>query len=795
MKRIFAVVFLVIWAGNLFAGGEPEVAAPAAEVNTGYEVFSVDVAEVSVIRLKASGLPADLTQAQFFIEPGTPGGGAQRSGAYVLVKTDSPMKMGTEYTLTVSYAGKTSTHKVNTAVLASVSLSGLYSEKPLGYNLENGKSVFRVFIPQGKKADLVIFNQVADPVEAARIIPLTADENQVFEATVEGTFWGKFYGYRITERMYTWVPFVPMVASDTVFADPYGRANAQSTTFPQKNRTLILDTSKYNWEGDKPLGTHIANAVIMEAHIRDLTADPTAGTATPGYKGMVNATRGGLKWIKDLGVNTVEFLPLQEFAEVEPPYKVLAAGMKNTWNIYGRNYWGYMTSNYFSPESSYASDATRDPARWNGADGRAVTELKDMVKALHKAGVAVVMDVVYNHTSSYDENSFRIMDRDYFFKKVDKTGTGNEMESRRLMVRRMMLDSLKYWMTEYHVDGFRFDLATSHDKDTVKAVADLVYSINPQAMLIAEPWGGENSTISRDLLNAGWAIWNDGVRKAIRNDNRPTTTRPMFALGSVNVPDELKNAWAGTSASDNFQSWQMVSYIESHDDATFGDILRISSGAYNIYQADGKTINRIADIPGYLKLDDKLINSAKVGAVALFLSQGPLMMHIGQEWARGKITPDLTGMVQELTTKGTMGGGSDNVAFLTPSPNSYSADNETNWINFDHARLNQSLTDYYKGLLKLRQSQPLLGAALPKQVTLMEDAANPKALGTAVAGKIYGFINADPQQVANFTLPSGSYEVMVDQSSAGTKVLRTLEGGPVTVAPQSGLVLLKKGAP
>lgn len=792
MKRLSASAILILLSAVLFAGGQGETPAAApAPASAGFEIFSADVAEADVVRLRSSGLPEDLSQASFAVEPGYAAATAEKAGSFVLVRTSGPLKIGTDYTVTVTFAGKTLSLPVNTANLAAASLTGLYSDKPLGYFFEGGKSVFRVFLPQVKAAEVVIFDKVTDGPEAARLVPLTADENYVFEAIVDGPLWGKYYGYRITERSIPWVPQTPDLKSDTIFADPYGQATAQSTSFPQANRTLILDTSKYNWEGDKPLGLDISRAMIMEAHIRDLTAHATAGTSTPGYKGMVNATRGGVKWIKDLGVNAVEFLPLMEFSEVEPPYRVTAAGMKNTWNVYGRNYWGYMTSNYFSPESSYASDAVREEGKWNGTDGRAVTEMKDMVKALHRQNIAVVMDVVYNHTASYDQNTFKIINKDYYFKKQDKTGTGNEMESRRLMVRRMILDSLRYWMTEYHVDGFRFDLATSHDKETIKAIADLVYSINPKAILIAEPWGGENSTTSRDLLSAGWAQWNDGLRKAVRADNRPITTRPVFALGTVNVPDEVKAAWsAGISA--GFKSWQEVNYIESHDDSTFGDIMRISSGFYNFYQEDGKTLNRITDIPAYLKLDDKLLRANRVGALTLFLAQGPLMLHIGQEWARGKITPDLTGVYPELTTKGPVGLTSDNLVYLTPAPNSYSADNETNWINFDYAQLNQSLIDYYKGLIQLRKSQPLLGTADPTQITLQYSETQPKALGTHIAGKVFGFVNADPAAAAVFTLPDGTYDVVVEEGKAGTASLRTQTGGQVTIPPQSGLVVIRK---
>ncbi len=778
--------------GLLFAGGgaEKPTATPTAATATKIEIFSADVVETSAIRIRAAGLPTDLTKVIFAVEPGTPAAKFERAGIYLNILTDAPMVKGVDYTLSATVNGVSASVKVNTGLLAEAAFNSMYSDKSLGYFFEGGKSLFRVFIPRGKAVDVVIFNKLDDGIEAATIVPMTNDGNQVFEATVASALWGKYYGYRITERQYEFAPFTPTIPGDTVFADPYSKATAQTNTFPQKSRSLILDTSKYNWEGDKPLGLNIANAVIMETHIRDLTADKTAGTATPGYKGVINATTGGLKYLKSVGVNAVEFLPLMEFGDVEPPYKVSAGGLKNTWNAYSRNYWGYMTSNYFAPESYYASDATTDPTKWNGSDGRAVNELKDMVKAMHKEGIAVIMDVVYNHTASYDENAFKLMDTSYFFKKNDKTGTGNEVETRRLMVRRLVLDSLRHWMTEYHVDGFRFDLATSHDKDTVKAIADLVYSVNPKAFLIAEPWGGEGAVNSVDLLKAGWAKWNDGIRKTIRNENRPTKTMPAFALGTAGGAEELRSYWMGQN--DNAESWQMVNYIESHDDATFGDIMRISSGAYSFTQADNKTINRIPDIAAYQKLSPALLSANKVGAVALFLAQGPIMMHLGQEWARGKVTPDLTGKMEELSTKGKIGSSSDNVVFMTPAPNTYSADNETNWINFNHVTLNQNLLDFYAGLIRLRIAQPLLGAAPAKDITILDNEAVPNSMGTAIAGKIYGFVNADLTKPALFTIPTGAYNIMLDNDKASPTPLGEMQGGQITVPPQSGLILIKK---
>src|SRR5262249_25124199 len=155
---------------------------------------------------------------------------------------------------------------------------------------------------------------------------------------------------------------------------------------------------------------------------------PSSGVRAPGtYLGMVEpGRRGGLSYLKALGVNAVEFLPLQDYGNIELPYRdhtVMAAGYPlNTWNPYARNHWGYMTSFFFAPETYYASDGTMEPGKYNGADGRAVREMKDMIKALHREGIAVIMDVVYNHVSNYDFNPFKYIDKKYYF-RLNADGT------------------------------------------------------------------------------------------------------------------------------------------------------------------------------------------------------------------------------------------------------------------------------------------------------------------------------------------------------------------------------------
>ncbi len=757
--------------------------------------FSIQTAElnsVNEVKIKCKEVNEKFAKIKFEITPAITISEVKRSGPFLFITTKENFQDGIKYE--ISYKDPNTkgegTIGINTTFLVEAKFNAMFTDKKLGYSIENGNSVFRVFIPRGTKVNLVVF----DKYDAATgtTYEMKNDGNQVFEYTITGALWGKYYGYQIVERSYTPKRFLPELPFDTIFADPYSKVVASNNVFPIAGRTLIYDDSKFDWQGDKPLGIDIENAIIMEAHVRDLTSHPTAQSKFPGtFKGLVDAQTGGIAYLQKLGVNAVELLPVHDFNHIEAPYKISANGFRNTWNVYGRNYWGYMTSSFFSPETFYGSDGTVDPKKWNGTDGRVVDELKTAVKEFHKKGIAVVLDVVYNHVSQYDQNPLKLIDWDFYFKKADKTGCGNEVNTNRLMARKIILDSLKYYMTEYHIDGFRFDLASSHDKETVKVILEELKKINPKVYVIAEPWGGDGSSTKNDFKKIGWSYWNDSVRNLIRGgNNRPTGKGKSFMLGSGNNADQLAQYWQGTSQGKSYQS---VSYIESHDDATLGDMIRILSGAYKIKNADG-SFNRIKDEKAYLKLSPELLDASKVAATSLFLCQGPLMLHLGQEWARGKITPDLSKLgIEELSTKGEPGSSSDNVISNTPTPNSYSADNNTNYINYDYIALNKNLWDYYKGLIDLRKSNTLLGTAKPEQVKILNNSNdNKNSLGVEIDKKIYGFVNSDITAEAKYTIPAGKYSVVVNKDAAGTKEIKEINGGEITVEKASSIILIKK---
>ncbi|HOF00105.1 MAG TPA: alpha-amylase family glycosyl hydrolase [Spirochaetota bacterium] len=759
-------------------------------------IKSAELKSSQIVLANFSGLPQNIKKIVFSIEPKMAIEKIEKKGPYIEIKTKENFDIEKDYYFTFLSKSTKESGKVviDKSILLQEKFNTIYSDKPLGYFYENGKSIFRYFVPRGKKVVLVIFDKYDDA--SGKEYEMTNTGDQTFEYSIDGELWGKYYGYKIVERNYAFNPVQPLIDSDIVVSDPYSKAIVQSNVFPQKSRSVIIDTTKFDWQGTNHIDIDIRDAVIMETHLKDISAHASSKSKNPGkYLGMIDAEVGGINYLKKLGVNAVEFLPIQDFCNIEAPFNEVVKNKegkpyyaKNSWNAYAQNYWGYMTSNFFSPESYYATDGNIDPSKWSGTSGKAVDEFKTLVRELHKNGIAVILDVVYNHVSQYDENSLKYTDYDFYFKKEVNTGCGNEIESRRPMARRLILDSVKYWMTEYKIDGFRFDLAGCHDVETIKLIKEEMLKINPKAFIIAEPWtAGKSVSTKTDFIKNGWSYWNDGIRGTVRGDNRPIKESKSFMLGNAYNAIKLSDYWKGTSGGSSYQS---VNYIESHDDTSLGDNIRFSSGEYKITNEKGE-INRITDIKQYLKLSPRLMNASKVGALALFLCQGPIMMHLGQEWARGKITPDLTGKVPEVTNKGEFGKSSDNLIYLTPTPNSYSADNDTNFINFDNISLNQELFDYYKGLIQLRKSEKLLGNAKPEEVKILTN-DNKNSLGVIIGDKIFGFVNSDVEKSAEYSIPEGAYKVVVDGKTAGIKAIKEISGGNITINPAEGMILIKK---
>jgi pullulanase len=670
-------------------------------------------------------------------------------------------------------------------VSAVAELDRLYSAKPLGCVVGTAETRFRVFAPRASAVTLVLFERY--DAESGSEYLMARDADGVWELELPGRLFGRFYGYRVAGPAGPGEMFDPRV----VVADPYSRAVATRNHWRHPGRTLILDTS-YDWEGDAwVIPADHNRLVIYESHVRDLTAHPSSGVVARGtYRGLAEAGRaGGLSYLSALGVNAVELLPIQDFGNVEIPFRdetVAREGYPvNTWNPYERNHWGYMTSYFFAPESYYASDGTMEPGRWNGADGRAVRETKDMVKALHREGIAVILDVVFNHVSQYDYNPFKYIDKQYYFHlNPDGTfrgdsGTGNDFKTDRPMSRRMIVDAIKFWMTEYHVDGFRFDLATMIDWETCRLVAEEARKVNPNVILIAEPWGGGKYDPA-GFSDIGWAAWNDRFRNGVKGRN-PRGPIPADGPGFVFGRHEGGNSAAtersfvtGTLRQDGGifrRKEHSINYLESHDDNTLGDYVRMATGDY-------KHGNKVRSVRQTVALGPAQLAIHKLAAAFLLTSQGPVMIAEGQEFARAKIiaptrAPD------------------PRVGHL--DDNSYEKDNATNFLDYRHARVNWDLLEYYRGLIALRRNYPAFGGA-PAGAVRFVDTASEHAIAYRLVGGAGGrdffvVLNGDPERALTLRLPDGRWDVLVNSRVASPRRAIRIATGRVRVPATSALVL------
>ena len=531
-------------------------------------------------------------------------------------------------------------------------------------------------------------------------IDLAEYDAGVWHGLVPGIQHGQAYGYRVKG------PFDPASGKrcnpSNLLLDPYARAVQGTVTWnpallghdpddpgkpgtvdsaPFVPRSLVVDGSGYDWEGDTPLGLPYAESVIYETHVKGFTArHPDIPEELRGtYAGFGHPA--ATEYLRDLGVTAVELLPVHEFV---PEGFLTDRGLTN--------YWGYNTIGFFAPYQGYSGAARKDP-------GGQVSEFKDMVKALHRAGLEVILDVVYNHTAEGNQNgptlSFRGLDNAAYYRLVpddpgsyyDTTGTGNSVDASNPVTLRMIMDSLRYWVSEMHVDGFRFDLAATLGRegdnrfDKYAAFFDLVAQdpVISTAKLIAEPWDvGQADSYDLGRFPAQWREWNGRYRDFMRDFWRSEDTGVAeFATRFAGSSDLYGAARRGPTASvnmitvhDGFTLRDLVSYDEKHNEANGED------------NRDGSTDNRSWNCGAEGPTDDPDINALRARQVRAMLST--LLLSFGLPMLLGG---DEIGRTQ---------GGNNN---------GYCQDSEISW--FDWTTADYDLRDYVKRLLALRREHPV----------------------------------------------------------------------------------------
>jgi glycogen operon protein len=458
---------------------------------------------------------------------------------------------------------------------------------PLGAAVGSGGVNFSLYSRHATGVELLFFDRDDDakPARVVRIHPVTNRTYHYWHTFVPGIRPGQLYGYRVKgpSAAANGLRFDP----DKVLLDPYGRgvavpktysraaAGGQGDNMARAMKSVVVDPGAYDWEGDQPLCRPAARTIIYEMHIRGFTRHPSSGIGekTRGtYAGLIEK----IPYLQQLGITAVELLPVFQFdAQDSPPGKI--------------NYWGYAPISFFAPHQAYSS--RQDPLG-------PVTEFRDMVKALHRAGIEVILDVVFNHTSEGDQRGptscFRGIDNPTYYileeggsRYANYTGCGNTLNANHPIVRRLIVDSLRYWVQEMHVDGFRFDLASILSRDASGSPLPnppVLWDIESDPVLagtklLAEAWDAAGLYQVGSFVGDAWKEWNgrfrDDVRNFFRGEHGSLRRVADRIVGSPEIyghkQREAEQSVNFVTCHDGFTLNDLVSYNQKHNEANGED--------------------------------------------------------------------------------------------------------------------------------------------------------------------------------------------------------------------------------
>jgi isoamylase len=571
---------------------------------------------------------------------------------------------------------------------------------PLGANWDGEGTNFAIYSENAQKVELCLFNEPASKTERERI-PLKEVTGHVWHCYLSSIGPGQVYGYRFHG------PYEPQNGlrfnPTKLLIDPYataitGKVNWEAPVFSyqigHKDADLSLDEQddawgmpkcvitdpSFDWQGDRPPRVPWNRTIIYEVHVKGFTArHPSVPEEKRGtYAGLVSEPT--IEYLKALGITAVELLPVHDFLDDK---HLVDKGL--------RNYWGYNTTNFFSPSAIYSS---------SGDNGGQVTEFKEMVKALHKAGMEVILDVVYNHTSEGKElgptlsfrgidnpTYYRLMDEDKRY-YVDYTGTGNSLNVRHPQALKLIMDSLRYWVQEMHVDGFRFDLAATlarelHDVDRLSAFFDIIHQdpVISRVKLIAEPWDVGDGGYQVGNFPVLWTEWNgkyrDSMRKFWRGDDGQVSEIAYRFTGSSDLYEETgRRPYASINfitAHDGFTLHDLVSYNEKHNEAN-GDDNKDGMDENICWNCD---VEGPTDNPDIIELRERQKRNL---LATLLLSQGVPMLCGGDEISRSQ----------------------------QGNNNAYCQDNEISWYDWQLDGNREKLLAFVKNIIRLRLEHPVL---------------------------------------------------------------------------------------
>jgi len=646
--------------------------------------------------------------------------------------------------------------------------------QPFGVSHLSDGINFAIFSRHATELNLVLFRPgELDPMIEFPLDPVVNRTGDVWHICLKGLVPGFEYGFR-ADRKPKSKRSIHRFSVEHVLLDPYARAVSGPSLWRKSTREasrlgnwrgLLVDNT-YDWEQDRPLNRHLADSVIYEMHVRGFTRHGSSSVADPGtFRGVIEK----IPYLQELGVTAVELLPVTEFDEADNYRKNPLTGDSL------HNFWGYHPISFFAPKAAYASGLRA---------GSQVGEFKEMVKALHAAGIEVILDMVFNHTGEGNEKgrtlSMRGLDNSVYYivdpdtgAYANYSGCGNTVNCNHPVVRDLIIDALCYWVTEMHVDGFRFDLASILGRGSngeVLTNPPLLERIacNPvlaDTKLIAEAWDAAGLYQVGTFPNFGrWAEWNGKFRDDIRR----------FVRGDMGMVPVLATRMAGSS--DLYQEggrapYHSINFVTSHDGFTIADLVSYSekhNEANGEYGADGDNhnlscnygIEGATDDPEIVALRDKQVRNF---ATLLILAHGVPMLLAGDEMGRSQ-------------------GGNNNA---------WCQDNETSWIDWDSLENNRDLFNFFRNLIAFRQRHSLLrprhfegeesgerhlmwhGKTLNKP----DWSENSHSLGMHLLGKpgdaeIYLIAHA-AGEAAEFALPTSDqappWRLFIDTSLTGTK--------------------------
>lgn len=640
-----------------------------------------------------------------------------------------------------------------------------YNGTDLELNVTGKSTVFNLWSPKAEAVQLNLYHN-GHTGKAYKTVDMKLNPATGVWSTEEpGALYGKFYTFRVKQDG-KWLAETPGVWAKAVGVNG--------------KRAAIIDLAKTNpqgWEKDHgPEVKNFSDVILYEMHHRDMSMHPSSGVANkgkflaftePGTRSPENL-KTGIDHLKELGVTHVHILPSYDFNSVDE-----ANLQTNTYN------WGYDPQNYNAPEGSYSTNPSNPATR--------VREMKQMIQALHKAGIGVVMDVVYNHTAENDGSNFELTAPGYYHrhwddgKYSDASGCGNETASDRQQMRDFILNSVKYWAKEYHIDGFRFDLMAIHDTETMNQVAAELKKINPSIFVYGEGWTAGDSPLAteRRALKENVskmeniAVFSDDLRDAVKGHYSNAEDRG-FATGKPGNEETVK---IGIVAATNHPQVDfkkgnnskfpyaaspemIVNYVSCHDDLTLTDKLKKSMKGAS---------------------EKEMLAAAKLAQTIVFTSQGTPFMFSGEEVFRDK--------------KGVH--------------NSYKSPDSINAIDWSNKAKYRDQFNYYKGLVALRKAHPAFRMTTAKDIAknLVFDKIDSKKTPNLISYSLKNNANGDSWKEIKLVfngagesrkvkIAKGNWIIVARDGKIATPTkknanpnLGEFKGGEIELAPYSALIL------